>query len=271
MMYLKNVVLATIRNMEAEQESSAYFELICNEVFGGLTDESEVELKKILSELESEKQIVINGDRISSISKISKGNLLILENEINYSEKFKSAGLEVRSDKIDVGQGCNLRAEVIEFIQNNPWLIIVTAIKVGTKLKDIKDALEGFNWFKDKVKEVLGDTKPKVYYSEEMLVAMAVNNIIEKYRGICIDTIQLKDSVKTKIGSLGYYAIQNYGYSKKSLEGSPESIYYFVFEISSEQLQSDWEVVTCQVLSTGEVTMCNNIPVSTGPNLRNMN
>lgn len=63
-------VLKTIKKMELEQESSAYFELVCSSVFGKMTDDSEKELILILKELKECKFININGDRISVIKDI---------------------------------------------------------------------------------------------------------------------------------------------------------------------------------------------------------
>lgn len=64
---IKLRVLKTIMEMELKQESCAYFELICNSVFGEFTEESEKELRIILKELEESKLITINGDRIGVI------------------------------------------------------------------------------------------------------------------------------------------------------------------------------------------------------------
>lgn len=63
-------VLKTIKRMELEQESSAYFELVCSAVFGEMTEDSEKKLILILKELEECKFININGDRISVIKDI---------------------------------------------------------------------------------------------------------------------------------------------------------------------------------------------------------
>ena len=261
---IKARVFKTIREMELEQGSCAYFELVCSSIFGEITQESERKLKSILKELEESKLITINGDRIGVIKKCE---LLLLESSQEDIAKLNLAGLELVSKEVDIGHGCNILAYLIEFMQNHGIETISAIVTVGCYINDIKGALEGFNWLKDIINKVFGKNKPTIYYCEDLVVAIALNYIIEQYEQISIEYIHLLNKVKTPLGLLGYYAVQNYGYEPNSLGGSPESIYYLTFELTSDELESDREIVTCQVLSNGRVISFNNISISTGPNL----
>lgn len=64
---IENAVISTIIKQCKEQDSSAYFEVLCDEVFGEMNERNEKKLTSILDNLRAKGIININGDRITVI------------------------------------------------------------------------------------------------------------------------------------------------------------------------------------------------------------
>lgn len=194
--------------------------------------------------------------------------MLVIGDSQEHIEELKLHGYDLELKQIDVGHGCNLGAWVVEVL-GKVGIVGVAAdvIALGCFLNDIKSAYEGFKGFKDMIDKWRGKYKTRIYYEEDILVNIALGYVIDEYYPASIDYIKLTAQTKVKLGSVGFYAVQNYGYSKESLEGSPETLNYFVFEVKSDDLESDTEIVTCQIYSNGEVLTLNKTPISTGVNI----
>ncbi|TBX12778.1 hypothetical protein [Clostridium perfringens] len=59
--------------------------------------------------------------------------------------------------------------------------------------------------------------------------------------------------VKVNLGARGLFARQNSMFSKDSLEGSPEYIEYFVFQVITDDNEFDNSIVRSEILSTGKI------------------
>lgn len=248
----KSNVIKSIQKFIKEKNSAAYFELICSDVFGDLSDENQSNLLKILKELESENRITINGDRIC----IKKSNLLIVTENYNEDKLLKKAGLDFDKIETDIGHGCQVPAIGLDLI-NGIFELGVNALIVGTTISEIRNSIDGLIWIKNKIIEVFGGKSPKIYYDYNMLISGAINHIILKYKNI--DEIKLVTNIKNKLNADGYYSIQNYSFEEDSLEACPYCLHYFVFEIKSKEFNHDFDIVSIEMLSTGKIISYNKI------------
>ena len=258
-------VLISIYNHIKEQESSAYFEIVCTEVFEEFNEENEIKLNKILKELEEENRIIINGDRIA----LRQSDFLVIDYSDNEIAKLKSTGLDCISKESDIGHGCNLPALGIELCNIITGVIGlgIFALEVGAKVNEIQGAVDGLKVIKNKIKEALGFNNRSIYYSEDILQIEVVDKILEEYKDINITNIKLVNKVKIKTNCTGMYAVQNYAFSAESLEGSPEYIEYFVFEIWSRDFNYDYDLIRCEILSNSKIISFNKTPLWIGEGL----
>lgn len=258
-------VLISIYNHIKEHESSAYFEIVCTEVFEEFNEESEIKLNKILKELEEENRISINGDRIA----LRPSDFLVVDYFDNEIEKLNSTGLECVSKDLDIGHGCNIPFLGIELCELLTGAINagIFALSVGTIVNDINGAIDGLKFIKNKIKEALGNNSGDVYYSENMLQLEVVDKILEDYKDINITNLKLVNKVKVTTSCRGMYAVQNYAFPIESLEGSPEYIEYFVFELWSRDFNHDYDLVRCEILSNSKIISFNKTPMWIGGGL----
>lgn len=244
-------VLESIYNHIKAQESSAYFEIVCTEVFEEFNEENEIKLNKILKELEKENRIIVNGDRIA----IRPSDFLIPDYFENETKKLNDIGLDCVSKETDIGHGCNIPFLGIELCEVLTGAINtgIFALAVGTIVSDIRESIDGLKFIKNKIKEVLGNNFGDVFYSENILQLEVVDKILEEYKDIKITNLKLVNKVKITASCKGMYSVQNYAFPTESLEGSPEYIEYFVFEVWSEDFNHDYDLVRCEILSNSKI------------------
>lgn len=259
---IKKKVIISISEQIERQSSDAYFEGICYEVFGELNEENEIKLKKILEELVEENRITVNGDRIG----IKKSDFLVLSMDENEVEKLNKVGLKCNSKECDIGHGYNIPGLGIDL---DIGTIVDIVVGVGLYLNDIKGAVEGYRYVKNKIKEAFSNNE-EVYYGEDMLKLRVLEKILYEFQGKEISQINLISKSKVKIGATGMYSVQNYGFSEESIEGTPEFIGYFAFEVWVEGLGYDYELVRCEILSNSDIISFNKTPMSLGASLRTL-
>lgn len=258
---IENAVISTIIKQCKEQDSSAYFEVLCDEVFGEMNERNEKKLTSILDNLRAKGIININGDRITVIKTNDdkkKCDFLFVNEDL--SNMINDSGLKVTYEYTDIGHGTNVLA-LCGYIQDNWQSLLILLIMVGCKIKDLKDAFDGYNFIFNKLKEIKEnfinehDEDPMLYLGDDLLLARVISEILTRYE-ISFDDIQclnLTQKVKTKVGASGYYSIHKHNCSEESLQGSPEAIYYFVLELYSEKIPSDYDVIRCEILTNGEI------------------
>ncbi|EHK2349172.1 MAG: hypothetical protein ACLRYN_15385 [Clostridium perfringens] len=113
-----------------------------------------------------------------------------------------------------------------------------------------KDAIEGFNFLFNKVKEKINKDET-IYYNEDFLQVIVLEKILEHYPSL--REFKLIKKVKVNLGARGLFARQNSMFSKDSLEGSPEYIEYFVFQVITDDNEFDNSIVRSEILSTGKI------------------
>lgn len=251
-------VIKCISEEIKRQNSFAYFDSVCYKVFGELNEENETKLKGILDELIEKNRITLNGDRIG----LKKSDFLIVDMYENEVERLNKVGLKCKGRECDIGHGCNIPGLGIELDIN---FIASIIIGVGLHLNDIKGAVEGYKYVKDKIKEVFFNNEKEyygeVYYGEDILKLRVLERIIAEYKDKKISQIKLINQSKVKVGASGMFSVQNYGFSEESLEGSPQFIGYFVFEVWLDDLDYDYDLVRCEILSNSNIISFNKTPI----------
>lgn len=252
-------VIKSISEQIKRQNSLAYFESICYEVFGELNEENEIKLKEVLDELIKKNRVTLSGDRIG----LKKSDFLIVTMDENEVEKLNKVGLKCKSIECDIGHGCNIPGLGIEIDIN---VIASIVMGVGLYLNDVKGAVDGYKYVKNKIKEVFSNNK-EVYHGEDMLKLRVLERILDEYKDKKISQIKLIGQSKVKVGAMGLYSVQNYGFSQESLEGNPEFIGYFAFEVWVDDLDYDYELIRCEILSNSNIISFNKSPIVLGEGL----
>lgn len=279
---LKEKVLEIISRHCAEQQSAAYEELVCNELFGDYNSKTEPIIKELLNSMANDNLIDINGDRIcvkltnpkpTCDVLILYKNLDDLKDSINNKEEVF---YDIKS--VDVGHGCNIEATCFfcESLRNLPQLIpllINTGIKLGAVIESYKGYQSAYTLFKNIFKKDRESNRSEeLRLSDNILASIAMTKIFDDY-DIDIEKlseVKLLHHNKTKIGALGLYAIQNEGYNETQLEGTPDSINYFSFQFRGDELPGDYTLATCEILSNGKVRYLSLNTITLGENLSNL-
>lgn len=273
----ENKVIRIIDRHCKLNDSAAYFELVCKELFGEFNEENGKMLNEILEKLEEENFIEINGDRLHLKKELRSSDFIIHSYQNDVVEMLEDSGVKLNSKSIDIGHGCNVQVICTELIDKLPPLmeLVTGGVDIGVKLAAVKAATEGYSWLLKTIREVKEEfTKlkkeksPEIYFNDDGLLSVIISEILLKYKFKIedIDSLKLIDRSKIKVGALGYYAIKNYNYSEISLEGSPQSINYYAIELRSSCLESDSEIIRCEILSNGTIKYFDTMSVSTCSN-----
>lgn len=279
---LKEKILEIISRHCAEQQSAAYEELVCNELFGDYNSKTEPIIKELLNSMANDNLIDINGDRICVKLTNPKRtcDVLILyksldelKDSINNKEK---AFYDIKS--VDVGHGCNIEATCFfcETLRYLPQLIPLL-INTGIKLGEVVESYKGYQSAYDLIRNIFkkdseSNHSEEFRLNDNILASVAMTEIFRNY-DIDIEKlseVKLLHHNKTKIGTLGFYAIQNEGYNENHLEGTPDSINYFTFQFKGDNLPGDYTLATCEILSSGQVRYLSLNPITFGENLSNL-
>lgn len=262
---IENIVINTILKQCKEQDSAAYFEVLCGEVFGEMNRTNEKKLTSILESLKAKGEVKVNGDRISVI-KIDddKRSCDFLFVDEGLSEMINNSGLKVNYGDVDIGHGTNWPA-ICAYMQQNVPLFISGAIWLGVELSKVQKAYEFWGGVVKKLKEVKDNYKQrnneeaKIYLGENLLIAIVFDKIFKTYNLSCGDLkyINIVNSTRTKIGALGYYSMHHQNYEEETLQGSPEAINYFVVQLASDKLPLDYQIITCEILTNGQIKYFN--------------
>lgn len=268
-------VIDIIRKHCEKQNSAAYFECICNELFGEFNEETEKTLNEILENLVKKGYVCINGDRIH-LNETKSCDFIICDYDEGIPDILRKADLKFNVESIDIGHGCNVLGTCVKLLHEIPSLF-ESLISIGSNIAEIKVAYDGFSWLFNKLKEIKIELSksnegysPSIYLCENILLDIVIKKILDKYNITFNDiySLRLCNSMRVKVGALGLYAIQNHNYSENSLEGSPESIIYYVFELSSKKLKSDREIIRCEILTDGTIKYFDTMSISTGNNFK---
>lgn len=276
---LKEKALEIISRHCAEQQSAAYEELVCNELFGDYNSKTEPIMKELLNSMANDNLIDINGDRLCvklTNTKPSCDILILYKNPDDLKDSINNKEeMFYNIESIDVGHGCNIEATCLfcESLRHLPQLIPLL-ITTGIKLGEVVDAYKGYQSAFGLIRNIFKKDRESNYteelrLSDSILASVAMSKIfhdcdidIEK-----LSEIKLLHHNKIKIGELGLYAIQNEGYNETQLEGSPDSINYFAFKLRGEILPCDYTIATCEILSNGKIRYFKLTPVTLGENL----
>lgn len=279
---LKEKILEIISRHCAEQQSAAYEELVCNELFGDYNSKTEPIIKELLNSMANDNLIDINGDRICVKLTNPKPtcDVLILYKNLDELKDSINNKEEVFYDikSVDVGHGCNIEATCFfcETLRNLPQLIpllINTGIKLGAVIESYKGYQSAYTLIKNIFKkDSKSNRSEELRLSDNILASVAMTKIFDDY-DIDIEKlseVKLLHHNKTKIGALGLYAIQNEGYNETQLEGTPDSINYFSFQFRGDALPGDYTLATCEILSNGKVRYLSLNTITLGENLSNL-
>lgn len=251
-------VLQSINKHIGKQQSCAYFETICTEVFGELTEENEKKLNEVLDTLLILNRITKNGDRLALV----ESSILMIDEDLNQSciKGLENTGLEFKVLETDIGHGANLAAIGLAIQQT-----IQVSYDTGVRLAEIKAGIEAFKWVYNNIKEFFKNRE--VYYSDDFIVNSVIAGLYDEYViNRRLDREDIKIILKTKesipVGSNGYYSRHNYCFRPGTLETSPERILFLAIEVYSDEFLSsgyDYELVTLQLTSTNEVISKNTL------------
>lgn len=271
----EGVVLEAIFRQCKKQDSSAYLELVCNELLDSFDEENEKKLTNILEKLRDKGLIKINGDRLSLTDKgikvLEKKNSDFLFTDPDLIQIIENnSEMQVAYTDVDIGHGCNVMA-ICGDILNNGYLCLTELLGVGLAIAKIKECVEAFEWVYEKLQKVYQIYKDKYpdrceypfYYGDDILLGKVIKRVLEVYKISFEDIkcLKLTNSLKTKVGALGKYAIEHFQCSIDSLQGAPDAINYFVLELSSDKLTSDYEIITCEISTYGEINYFNTLKV----------
>ena len=278
---LKEKALEIIARHCEEQQSAAYEELVCNELFGDFNSKTEPIIKELLKSMADDNLIDINGDRICikhSSQKPSCDILVLYKSPDDLKDIISKEDVFYDSATVDVGHGCNVEATCLfcEALRILPQLMPLL-IDAGVGLGQIIKAYNGYkdvyslisNIFK---KDKNSGSDEEIRLSDDILTSVAMTKIFDKY-DIDIQKltkVKLIHHNKTKIGALGLYAVNNEGYNEAQLEGSPDSIHYFTFEFTGSSLPGDYLLATCEILSNGEERYISLTPITIDDNISNL-
>ncbi|MGL4761830.1 MAG: hypothetical protein ACRCWG_10315 [Sarcina sp.] len=262
---MKEAVLDSIKKHIEKEQTAAYLELICTEILGEFIEVNEKEILQIIKDLERENLIVMNGDRI--LLNTEELTPIVIYDLEEYDLPKEVDEMKLRS--IDVGHGCNMGMILGEILEHAPEIV-----EAGLICLEYKANYEVGKYLLGKINEVKGyleqkykESKLKYYLSEPLIDNVVITKILKELNLKFEDVdIEVNFKHKQKIGSVGYYQIQNQGVAENSLQGSPESIYYYMFSVTSKKLPSDDEIITCEILSNGNIRYFNRLSVSTGCN-----
>lgn len=279
---LKEKVLEIISRHCAEQQSAAYEELVCNELFGDYNSKTEPIIKELLNSMANDNLIDINGDRLCvklTNTKSSCDILILYKNPDDLKDSINNKKeIFYNIESVDVGHGCNIEATCLfcESLRHLPQLIPIL-LTAGIKLGEVVEAYKGYQSAFGLIKNIFKKNREANYteelrLSDNILASVAMTKIFHDY-DIDIEKlseVKLLHHNKTKIGALGLYAIQNEGYNETQLEGAPDSINYFTFKFRGDTLPGDYTLATCEILSNGKIRYLNLTPITLGENLSNL-
>lgn len=230
-------------------------ELVYSNVFDELNSYNKAEFLIVLEKFKNENRILINDNKIS----IKESDLLIVYHEYEDLSDLRVAGLDFNEIQTDIGHGWSMPTtglELIKFIFGAASMLLL----VGTKISDIREAIEQFKWLKNLFKERFDTEQRIIYYGDDILNIIATNKIIEKYKSININSLKLIDRLKINLSAgLGLYSRDYYGFSEESLEGRPDTLNYLVFELVSDDLNNLFDIIRIEIRSTGEIMSYNVI------------
>lgn len=253
---LHQQVLRCIAKEIEYQDSFAYFDIVCSEVLGELTEDNEKKLNKILDELLEMNRIIRNGDRLGLV----ESSILVIDetSDGTSTNGLEKTGLEFKEVETDIGHGCGVATVGIVLAET---LItgVEFAAKTGMALVAIKEIVEAYEWVWSKIKEFFG--KRNLYCGDDILITDMISKLHRDYtnRGVEIKYIQLKAKSSIKIGADGLYSEQNYCFRPNSLESSPDRIIFLSFEVWSNDFYSDsedfhdYELINIQINSRKEI------------------
>lgn len=145
---LKERALEIIARHCEEQQSAAYEELVCNELFGDFNSKTEPIIKELLKSMPNDNLIDINGDRICikhSSQKPSCDILVLYKSPDDLKDIISKEDIFYGSDFVDVGHGCNVECTCLfcEALRNLPQLISIL-MDTGVALSQILKIYTGY-------------------------------------------------------------------------------------------------------------------------------
>ncbi|EOU1674265.1 hypothetical protein JJB75_17020 [Clostridium perfringens] len=244
---IKKAILKSVLDEKESKKTLARYDAVYYDVFGEMDKENIEKFNEALRSLEKENRIIIDGDRIDL-----KNSDILIANDISVICDLEKEDIEFKTIECDIGHGCNILSTGIEFYGYAKDLIhgLSIVIATGVAIKEIKDAIEGFNFLFNKVKEKINKDET-IYYNEDFLQVIVLEKILEHYPSL--REVNLIKKVKVNLGARGLFARQNSMFSKDSLEGSPEYIEYFVFQVITDDNEFDNSIVRSEILSTGKI------------------
>ncbi|EJT5915737.1 hypothetical protein N2W20_000482 [Clostridium perfringens] len=215
-----------------------------------------------------------------------------LETKEALLKAFQEFDLEICNlDSIDIGSGCNFLSLIGSVVNSIPDLsslsevisgAYILYVSTGKHIDDFFTATKAYKSLMDKIKMAISSYFDKssdmysldnpLYFKENFIISNAIMHVLNQYYDGSYDDIEafkLEKEDITKIGVLGRYAIQNHGYSKESLEGSPEKIYYLVFKVHLKNPNNICDLITVLTDSKANIMYCKKFNVDTNSTVLN--
>ena len=257
---IKKNVLESIANGIREQETLAYFEVVCFEVFGEMNQENAEKLQVILDELLNENRITIDGDRIG----LTESSIILIDENLDGSDLsgLEGTGLNFKKISTDIGHGCGVPAIGL-ILQDGFFYGIGALVAGGLALAKIKEIVEGYEWTYNKLKEFFGERK-EIFYNNDVIIASVLSKIYNDYKtqDIEISEVKLVANVAIKVGADGLYSKEHYKFRSTSVESAPNRVIFLAFEVWSDEFKYDYELITVEINSKMEVLTHNKLAIS---------
>ncbi|MFH5911642.1 hypothetical protein [Clostridium perfringens] len=256
---IKKNVLESIANGIREQETLAYFEVVCYEVFGEMNKENSEKLQVVLDELLNENRITIDGDRIG----LTESSIIFIDENLDGSDLngLEKTGLSFKKISTDIGHGCGIPAIGL-ILQDGFFNGILMLATGGLVLAKVKEIVEGYEWTYNRLKEFFGKSK-EIFYNNDVIIASVLSKIYNDYKkqDIEISNIKLVSNAEIKVGAEGLYSEEHYNFRSMSVESAPNRIIFLAFEVWSDEFTYDYDLITVEINSKMELLTHNKLSV----------